>query len=129
MQKSVEEYENSWKEAYPNIPDPPLPATLPLQNYTGTYFNPGYNNITMELKNGALYANRQDATLKLELTLEHISGDYFMAYADSTEAPGMPFKLAAPAEFKVGSDGISKTFGLAVEPEMGPSGRIWFERV
>jgi hypothetical protein len=106
-----------------------LPTSLPLKNYTGTYFNPAYNNITMELKNGGLYANRQDATLKTEFILEHISGDYFMAYADSTEAPGFPFKVAAAAEFKVSPDGTSKTLGLAAEPAMGPNGRIWFERV
>jgi hypothetical protein len=100
-----------------------------LRSYTGTYFNPGYNNITIVLKDDALYANRQDATLKLEANFEHISGDYFMAYADSTEAPGLMFKEAAPAEFKVTSDGISKYFGLAAEPEMGKDGRIWFERI
>jgi hypothetical protein len=129
MQKSVEEYKNGWKGAYPNIPNPRLPTTLPVQNYTGTYFNPGYNNITIEIKDGALYANRSDATLKVELTLEHISGDYFMAYADSTEAPGLPFKVAAPAEFEISPEGISKTLGLAAEPEMGKDGRIWFERL
>jgi len=129
LQKAHDEYENTWKEVYPNIPDPPLPTSLPLQNYTGTYFHPAYNNITLEIKNEALYANRSDATLKLEFTLEHISGDYFMAYGDSTEAPGTAFKAAAPAEFKVSADGISKTFGLAAEPEMGPNGRIWFERI
>jgi hypothetical protein len=129
MQKSEEEYKNTWRQVYPNIPEPPLPTTLPLRSYTGTYFHPAYNNITLELKDDALYSNRQDATLKLEFRLEHISGDYFMAYADSTEAPGSVFKAAAPAEFKVSSDGISKTLGLAAEPEMGPQGRIWFERV
>jgi hypothetical protein len=67
--------------------------------------------------------------LKIEANFEHISGDYFMAYADSTVAPGLIFKEAAPAEFKVASDGISKYFGLAAEPEMGKGGRIWFERI
>jgi hypothetical protein len=129
LQKANDEYENTWKEVYPNIPDPPLPTSIPLQNYTGTYFHPAYNNITLEIKNSVLYANRSDATLKLEFNLEHVSGDYFMAYADSTEAPGTAFKIAAPAEFKVGPEGTSMKFGLAAEPAMGQNGRIWFERV
>lgn len=129
MQQTAKDYENTRKEAYPSIPNPPLPTTLPLTEYAGTYFNPAYNNITLELKDGALYANRQDAVLKLDFRFEHISGDYFMTYADSPEAPGIEFKVAAPAEFKVGPDGVSKAFGLAAEPEMGPQGRIWFERV
>ena len=73
--------------------------------------------------------SRTDAVLKLKFKLEHISGDYFMAYGDSPEAPGTEFKVAAAAEFKVNSEGISKSFGLAAEPQMGPHGRIWFERV
>ncbi|KAE9377060.1 putative penicillin-binding protein [Stipitochalara longipes BDJ] len=129
LQEFNEEYENTWKKVYPHLPDPPLPTILPLQNYTGTYFHPAYNNITLEIKNGTLYANRLDATLKLEFNLDHISGDYFIAYADSTEAPGTAFRAAVPAEFKVSADGISKAFGLAAEPEMGPNGRIWFERI
>jgi len=68
-------------------------------------------------------------TWKLDVKFEHVSGDYFMAYADSTESPGQVFKTASPAEFKVASDGIAKYFGLAAEPEMGVDGRIWFERV
>lgn len=52
-----------------------------------------------------------------------------MAYVDSDKAPGSIFKEALPAEFTVGIDGATKALGMATEPEMGPKGRIWFERV
>lgn len=52
-----------------------------------------------------------------------------MALVDSTVAPGFVFKQAAAAEFRVGSDGVARSLGMAVEPEMGVEGRVWFERV
>jgi hypothetical protein len=58
-----------------------------------------------------------------------MSGDFFMAHIDSTTAPGFAFQQATAAEFHVGANGIPKTFGLAAEPEMGLSGRIFFDRI
>jgi hypothetical protein len=81
------------------------------------------------LKDGKLRADRADATWKLHLDLEYVSGDYFMAYIDSTTAPGLIFREAVAAEFVIGSDGVAKKFGLAAEPEMGSEGRIWFDRI
>jgi hypothetical protein len=75
-----------------------------------------------------LHINRQDAVWKVWLDIEHITGDYFIAYLDSTTAPGLVFREAAPAEFKVGSDGVSRLFGIIVEPAMGGE-KIWFERM
>jgi len=48
---------------YPDLPNPRLAPTLPLLNYTGTYYNPGYQNITIFLKDGILAANRTDAAV------------------------------------------------------------------
>ena len=76
-----------------------------------------------------MHINRQDATLKVKLDLEHVSGDYFMAYIDSTLAPGLVFKEATPAEFVVGGDGVSKSFGIAPQPEMAEVARIHFTRI
>jgi hypothetical protein len=125
----IERYNGAKEKFYPDIPNPPIPHTLPLENYTGTYYNPGYRNVTIFEKDGALHINRQDATLKVKLDLEHVSGDYFMAYIDSTLAPGLVFKEAVPAEFVVGSNGVSKSFGIATQPEMAEVARIHFTRI
>lgn len=85
--------------------------------------------MTVSLKDDKLYINRSDHTWKIGVDLEHVSGDHFMAYMDSLTAPGLIFKEAATAEFKVGADGISNSFGILAEPEMGPRSRIWFHRV
>lgn len=66
---------------------------------------------------------------KLAIDLKHVTGDYFMAYVDSTTAPGLIFKEKVAAEFKVGVDGKAERFGIAVEEEMGVDGRMWFERI
>jgi len=128
MEEREDAYENAIKIHYPNLPDPPLPPSIPLSNYTGTYYHPAYRNIKIEIKNEALFAERS-ATWKVEAKFKHVTGDYFMVYIDSMTAPGLIFKEATPAEFSVGSDGVPKKFGLAAEPEMGVEGRIWFERV
>jgi hypothetical protein len=52
-----------------------------------------------------------------------------MAHIDSTIAPGPLFLTTNAAGFKIGTDGVSKIFGIAAEPEMRPSGRIYFDRI
>ncbi len=81
------------------------------------------------LKDGKLRADRDDVTWKLHLDFEYVSGDYFIAYVDSSTAPGLIFREAVAAEFVIGSNGVAKKFGLAAEPEMGLEGRIWFDRI
>jgi hypothetical protein len=81
------------------------------------------------LKDSALFTNRTNATWELHARFEHVSGDYFVGYIDSDKAPGAIFRGAVRAEFTVGSDGKAKALGMATEPEMGPEGRIWFERI
>jgi hypothetical protein len=129
LEKQRREYNDAPKILYPTTPDPPLPATLPLSNYTGIYHHAAYRNIKIELKDGALFTNRSDPAWKITIDYKHVSGDFFIGYVDSTTAPGLIFKNAAPAEFVVGSDGIVKKFGIGAEPSMGPEGRIWFDRV
>lgn len=98
-------------------------------NYTGTYHHPAYQNITIDILEGSLFAERTDAAWKVRLDFEHVSGEYFIAYADSISAPSLAFQEGLPAKFAVGSDGISQKFGLAAESEMGLQARIWFDRL
>jgi hypothetical protein len=137
MKKQNESYNNATAYYYPNVPDPPLPLSLPLVNYTGTYFHPAYHNLTITISPspsqsstpGKLYVLRSNASWKVASVLEQISGEYFMLYLDSTQAPGLLFKQAVPAEFSIGADGVVGKFGIAAEPEMGKEGKVWFERI
>ncbi|TAQ87178.1 hypothetical protein B7494_g4491 [Chlorociboria aeruginascens] len=127
--EEAEQYKNALQIFYPNIPNPPLPHTVPLSHYEGTYFHPAYHSLTLALKDGRLHIDRDDATWKIVCDLEHVSGEYFMAYIDSSTAPGSVFKHAAPAEFRIASDGTPNAFGVMAEPQMGIEGRIWFDRI
>ena len=73
------------------------------------------------MKDDILHADRLDASWQIVVDFKHVSGDYFMAFADSVNAPGFIFKG--------GSDGVSKSIGIALEGEMGLDARIWFERI
>jgi hypothetical protein len=121
----VKKYEEAERRYYPSIPSP-LPLSLPVEMYTGTYNHPSYYNVTIVLKDGRLHSDR-DAGWRVFFDLEHVSGGYFMGYLDSSTAPGLLFREAFPAEFVVGSDGVVRELGLALEEEMGEM--IWFERV
>jgi hypothetical protein len=121
-------FSNAEKLLYPSLPDPPLPHSLSLKDYTGTYYHPAYHNVTLTLRASALYAFR-NVTLPTEFTLKHASGDYFTAYCDSTTAPGGIFRKATTAEFVVSSSGVASSFGIAAEPALGDGVKIWFERV
>lgn len=61
--------------------------------------------------------------------LEHVSGEFFLAYRDSRTAPGGVYRAVGKAEFVLGSEGVPGKLGVALEGEMGVEGRIWFERV
>ncbi|KAM3071256.1 hypothetical protein ACMFMF_007729 [Clarireedia jacksonii] len=121
-------YKNAVSRHYPNIPKPALPASLPIANYTGTYFHPAYRNATITFSNDVLKIDRSEQQLwKIAGEIKHISGDFFMAYVDSTMAPKSAFMGALPAEFRVDENGIAKSFGILVEGAMKE--KIWFERV
>jgi hypothetical protein len=124
----IERYNNASKALFPQIPDPPLPPSLPLESYAGTYFHPGYRNMTIIIKDGKLHCDRDDASWKVVFDFQHVSGDHFLAYADSATAPGLLFKDASAAEFVISSDGVSKRFGLDRGTDTDPVW-IWFDRI
>ncbi|KAH0536105.1 hypothetical protein FGG08_006991 [Glutinoglossum americanum] len=114
---------------YPTIPSPPLPSTLQLSSYTGTYFHPAYHNITFKFNEsqGRLFANVTDNTWTYDLDLEHISGDYFLGYL-SRPAAAEGVLGAGKAEFLVGASGVVGRVGVQLEGQMGDE-LVWFDRL
>ncbi len=85
--------------------------------------------MNLVLQDGILHADR-DATWKVVLDFEHVSGEYWIVRVDSSVAPGnWDTKTAFAAEFRVGSDGVVGELGLAIEPAMGSGGRVCFRRL
>lgn len=76
----------------------------------------------------SLHIHRTDATLKVAIDLEHVSGEYFLGQFDLMNAPGSLFRTAFPAEFRLGKDGKVREFGALLEQSMGEE-KIWFTRI
>lgn len=127
---------------YPDRPEHSIPPSLPLEAYTGTYFHPGYLNFTLELAEpgktkragAALAAKRPDATWPTYNEFVHVSGEYWMLYLYTLDAPaGVANKEYAPAQFRVGPGGKADALGItfiSVEPSQDTvEGLIWFERI
>jgi hypothetical protein len=133
MDKEKHFLKNAKSILFPNIPSPTLPLSLPLESYTGTYSHPAYQNMTITLPpsspgHSQLHIDRKDATWKMFIDLEHVSGDHFIAWTDSLTAPEGSFKSAMAAEFRLCVDGTVTEFGARMEEAMGEE-KIWFKRV
>jgi hypothetical protein len=94
---------------------PELKPSLPLLNYAGIYQNAGYHDIRVEMKDGKLFADCSDRTFGFTLTIDHVSGDDFVAQMrdmyDGTER-------AVGVNFEVGLDGQGTSLGVELEEEM-----------
>lgn len=126
---------------YPDRPSPAMSTTLPIDAYTGTYFHPGYLNFTLELATpgsttrpkAALAATRRDATWPTVNEFEHVTGEYWMMFQYMLDNPGGPMKEYAPAQFRIGVNGVAEALGitwLSTEKDDDMiEGLVWFERI
>lgn len=136
---------------YPNLPSPPIPATLPLEAYRGHYSHPGYGDLFIgpldELtvstsgfsgfppaereakEEGSLYLWRSpEAADQLLGRLEHKTAEYWLTYLSVLGLPEA-VKYCARTEFRVGVDGQVTSVGVNVRMETEDSPLVWFERL
>ncbi|RYP50402.1 hypothetical protein DL768_004077 [Monosporascus sp. mg162] len=120
---------------YPRRADPPLPRALPLGDYAGTYFHAAYRNITIEVMDNSdgidgkreLKAAREDFVWKMTFEFEHVSGEFWVIYAEPRGSGGVGTQLGK-AEFKIGSTG--KVESLKAEFfQDGSEGVLLFEKI
>ncbi|OJJ44457.1 hypothetical protein ASPZODRAFT_71601 [Penicilliopsis zonata CBS 506.65] len=97
--------------------------TMPLEAYTGTYRNPGYHALTVEVKNDQLFVDATDRSFGFRLTFEHIGGQtkYTVHLSDYWEGGDDPMD----AEFIL--DG-GRPIKLGIHLEEDLKEKIWFER-
>lgn len=100
------------------------PQTLPLNNYIGLYWNPGYRGIKVVVQDGVLFVDASDRSMGFTLTFEHVCGQtkYIARLTPKLEPESMPTK----AEFRF-SGGVAVELGLELEEELDKY--IWFKRV
>jgi CubicO group peptidase (beta-lactamase class C family) len=122
---AAETVDEAIKRLYPCLPSPVIPHALPLQMYTGRYQHPAYGSITLVFENGHLCANLLDRVTPALLTLDHVSGEFFVAhhYQPKTIGSGSEYYSA---EFLIGVNGVTTAVGIDLEPATGE--KIWFNR-
>ncbi|MCJ1438910.1 hypothetical protein MMC27_008300 [Xylographa pallens] len=121
------------KDLYPNAPDPGKPHVLSVEQYAGKYYHPGYRSITFEVQertrkettetSHVLFADLQDRTWPFTLTMEHVTGEYWIAAEKARDQLVMH-----KAEFRIGQDWKVSELGIAMESGM-PDTLMWFQKV
>jgi hypothetical protein len=124
---------------FPKHRSNPLPPTLSLEQYTGHYYHPGYQNLTLELgearrggKAATLKADRTDFTWQMTAEFEHVSGEYWIMRSGLAKAPGERLLVDIGAvEFKIGVDGRVSQVGVEWRDTLSEvvDGTIWYDRV
>jgi len=115
---------------FPTLPSPVLPSTLPLASYAGTYYHPGYQNLTISLdvSTKTLHADRSSSTCPEHMSFEHVSGEFFVVTSNIVGDLNALFPQTYKSEFRIGADGKVEQVGIRWEEEMGEE-KIWLRRV
>ncbi|KAK1827699.1 beta-lactamase/transpeptidase-like protein [Podospora conica] len=119
---------------FPHRTPNPLPPSLPLEQYVGRYFHPGYQNMVVELgaEKGTLKADRSDFTWQLTAEFKHVSGEYWVMCARLAKAPNaIVFVDIAAVEFRVGINGKVESMGVEWRDTWteGIEELVWYDRV
>lgn len=125
---------------YPHAPEPPIPRALPLEAYTGRYWNDGFRGIGFRVEEKSLPStpvrDPEAPVLRADwfrlnnvtIELEWVSGEQFLAWYE-TEVWSL-LGGAVPAEFKIGVNGKVKSLGVYAEPSLIERGEmVWFDRL
>ncbi|KAK4694396.1 hypothetical protein P7C71_g3185, partial [Lecanoromycetidae sp. Uapishka_2] len=131
--------EHAREFAYPDAPDPPVPLTLPLEDYAGIYSHPAYPTVNLSITEGShdsqIAGDLYTLSYHTYIFLQHVSGEFFLLYARTSAKKGWdPAKDSRPAqdavtkaEFRLGENGKVRELGVIVEPEMGNE-KIWWRK-
>lgn len=118
-----EEHKNLREEMCPSG-DEPQPQKVPLNAYTGEYFNLGYHSLAVTTKDQKLFVDATDRSMGYTLSFEHICDQTkYIAHLADWSDPTDTDELRA--EFRFENDEVVK-MGLHLEPELD---LIWFEKV
>ncbi|RCI09185.1 hypothetical protein L249_1483 [Ophiocordyceps polyrhachis-furcata BCC 54312] len=130
------EIKNATNVLFPDRPTTPLPPSLKPEAFAGRYRNAGYGIFELRPEKDPskpeqtmLVADRDDFEVRYQLRLQHVSGDFWVAYIESPDrAPGP--SAFYRAQFNMGADG--KAVSLAVtmydRDEMVMEGVVVYER-
>ncbi|KAJ0120161.1 hypothetical protein J7T55_001017 [Diaporthe amygdali] len=131
---------------YPDVPQPPTPASAPLANHTGHYRHVAYGNVFVSLHcDDTVPANQssggmetgscrlrmsrgRESQFRVAGNLEHKTGDFWLTYGFLEEVPEV-IQACLRVQFKVDSRGIVTHIAVDLRLEGEDSPLVWFERV
>ncbi|CAG8085552.1 unnamed protein product [Penicillium olsonii] len=120
-----EKIDVSKQRLFPRLPDPPIPHTLCLARYAGTYQHPAELDIVLRAEPGCLTADLQDRVIPCELSLVHASGEFFIG---RLHREGLDLLPPFSVEFCLNGEGLVDRAGLLIEPDIKGE-KVWFNRV
>ena len=109
----------------------PVLHSLPLSSYAGTYFNPAYQTLSINLINGSLEAELHGALQPLQLSLVHVSHEQFVFCEREPGIFPMGGKLMIAGQFQAYnlSEGVGIIRGVSVWFDGDPDVQsIWFPK-
>ncbi|ODA81273.1 hypothetical protein RJ55_04237 [Drechmeria coniospora] len=132
--------DNALDDIYPDRPETPAPATVAMEALAGTYHDPGYGNMTLQVDvdpddaaEKILVGSRPDDTWPMEMKMHHISADYWILFMVMPQNPTVFFKAFAAAQFKFDVAGRAKTlevqFRLTRSQGVGTEAPVVFRRL
>ncbi|KAJ5619711.1 hypothetical protein N7510_003695 [Penicillium lagena] len=100
------------------------PQKMPLCNYTGEYWNPGYHGMTVQIKDDKLFINAADRSFGFTVRFDHVcqQSKYIAHLSGVLDGGDEPLK----AEFIFNNNRVVR-MGLYLEDEL--EDLIWFDKV
>lgn len=107
-----------------NVPENPEPLGVAIEGLVGRYFDKGYKEIRLEMREGKVVADCSDRCFPFVITFGHLSGNKFVANMHDLWDD---FHFKNKAEVKVNEQGKVVAVGVGFEEDM--EDLIWFERI
>ncbi|KAK6078726.1 MutS domain V [Seiridium cupressi] len=113
LEREIEAWTNARERLFPDVPDQPVPRSLPLEAYAGTYWNAGYRSLNFRTALPREFTpvhKSTDVVLRadsrrvenLTVELEWVTGEQFLGWVN-LEVWAL-IGDAVPAQFKLGED-------------------------
>lgn len=96
--------------------------------YSGCYWNLGYRELVVVVKDGTLFVDASDRGFAFTAALEHVFGQHKFLFrmTESHSHGGLPLAVLK-AEFRLEGTAVTM-LGIHFEPELSDGEMIWFEK-
>lgn len=112
------DYDKGVETLFPDKPEPLLPSPVSLKDLAGTYYDPGYKNMTLSVEmdpgmsdQEILVGDHHDRTWQISTRVYHVTGSWWVLYADRAVKNSSKFSQEwQRIEFKIGPSGKPSAF-------------------